>query len=85
MRTVAILVALILGGCAYQEAARPKTITKTIYRDKIVEKVVYLCRPEPPGGCFSLGDQPTCDAHKRCQWIHGNGARSHCRKLPCRD
>jgi hypothetical protein len=85
MRAVAIIASVLLAGCAHQEAAQPKTVTKVVYREKIVEKLVYACRPEPAGGCNSLRDHSACLAHKRCQWAEGEVVKGYCRRLPCRD
>jgi hypothetical protein len=81
MRTVAIVAAVLLAGCAHEEAARQET--RIVYRDRI--KVVYACRPEPEGGCNSLKDRSACLAHKRCNWAEGDKVRGYCRRIFCRD
>ena len=78
MRTVAIIVALVLSGCVHQEAAQPKTITKTT----IVEKIVYRCRPEPPAGCNSLRSEAECRQNLRCDWTRRRAG--YCHRIFCR-
>jgi hypothetical protein len=79
MRTVTVLAALAVAGCAHEDVAETKTVTKIVYRDKIV----YQCRPEPGGGCNSLKSEAECRAHLRCDWTrHGAG---YCHRIYCRD
>ena len=60
MRFLSIIVALLMAGCAYQQAAAPPK-TRTV--------ISYQCRPEPPKGCKSIASKSECDANRRCQWV----------------
>ena len=87
MRILAILAALAMGGCAHQEATQEKATTKTVYRDRIVDKVVYIDKcPQPAtltAYCGSKTTQDACDAEQRCQWVHRE-SKPHCRRIYCK-
>jgi hypothetical protein len=85
MRAVAIFAALILAGCASEDALQLPAVGKTIARDKAVSQGYYQCVPEPEGGCIGVRSQQACLAHPRCQWAEGDAGGSFCRRTYCFD
>jgi hypothetical protein len=72
MRIVAIIAAVLLAGCVPGDP-QPETGTK----------VLYMCRPEPPGGCNALKSEGECRKNLRCGWTkRGDG---YCHRIYCRD
>lgn len=78
MRLGLVIGAALLTACAH-EAPPPRTT--------VIYKVIYKCRPEPPGGCNSITERSQCGVpnNKRCQWVARNSGRSYCRKIHCVD